>query len=168
MTVVVEEESPTTPNPAAPFADADGAGAAGAGDGELAAAELADDHTPPCKDPKFGGMTVRQALAAWQPNEEHRRLASELGVDCDVEATVMRSWGRSHPEKVDWQDYDANFTLWMSRTHKWDAPSSKRGRTGKSKTQANLEENAGVVMEIARESAEKRKTQNGKPRRSYR
>lgn len=170
VTVVVEEESPTTPNPAAPFADedADGAGAAGLGVGELAAAELVDDHTPPCKDPRFGGMTVRQALAAWQPNEEHRRLASELGVDCDVEATVMRSWGRSHPEKVDWQDYDANFTLWMSRTHKWDAPGSKRGRTGKSKTQANLEENAGVVMEIARESAEKRKTQNNKPRRSYR
>ena len=167
VTVVVEEESPTTPNPAAPFADEDADGAV-AGVGELAAAELVDDHTPPCKDPKFGGMTVRQALAAWQPNEEHRRLASELGVDCDVEATVMRSWGRSHPEKVDWQDYDANFTLWMSRTHKWDAPGSKRGRTGKSKTQANLEENAGVVMEIARESAEKRKTQNNKPRRSYR
>lgn len=49
----------------------------------------------------------------WQPNDDHRAIAAERGVDCDFEATQMRDWALGKGETG--KDWDARFRTWLRR-----------------------------------------------------
>lgn len=48
----------------------------------------------------------------WQPTDAHRILATERGVDCDLEAEKMRDWATA--EGKTGKDWDARFRLWLN------------------------------------------------------
>lgn len=52
--------------------------------------------------------------ADWKPNDQHRKKAKELGVNCDREAERMRDWAAAKGEKA--KDWDARFRLWLDRS----------------------------------------------------
>lgn len=47
----------------------------------------------------------------WQPTDAHRTLASERGIDCDLEAEKMRDWAAGKGETG--KDWDARFRNWL-------------------------------------------------------
>lgn len=49
----------------------------------------------------------------WTPNEQHRTLAAQRGVDCDLEASKMRDWATD--KGATGKDWDARFRNWLHR-----------------------------------------------------
>lgn len=47
----------------------------------------------------------------WKPNDKHRALAAERGVDCDLEAIKMRDWAAT--KGATGKDWDARFRNWL-------------------------------------------------------
>ena len=78
-----------------PHGDGDGDGD---GDGELTRAGK------PAK-------RATQLPRNWQPNDDHRAIAAERGIDVDLEATKMRDWATA--EGKTGKDWDARFRNWL-------------------------------------------------------
>ena len=49
----------------------------------------------------------------WTPSEDHRALAAQRGVDCDLEASKMRDWASD--KGATGKDWDARFRNWLHR-----------------------------------------------------
>ena len=49
----------------------------------------------------------------WTPSEDHRALAAQRGVDCDLEASKMRDWATD--KGATGKDWDARFRNWLHR-----------------------------------------------------
>jgi len=69
----------------------------------------------------------------WQPNDTHRRIAADLGVDISGEAEKFRDHAEAHGRKL--INWDAGFRNWM----RMSVDFSKRNLTVKSKHQRNME-----------------------------
>lgn len=78
--------------------DGDGEGIRSDGDGELTRAGK------PAK-------RASQLPDTWKPNDKHRALAAERGVDCDLEAIKMRDWAAT--KGATGKDWDARFRNWL-------------------------------------------------------
>lgn len=61
--------------------------------------------------------------AEWQPSDEHRALARELGVSLDVELAKFRRYTFDKPKK----DPDATFQNWLQRAPQFNAPGKQQG-----------------------------------------
>lgn len=76
-----------------------------------------DKTTEPTSGSKGKGKrspTVRRQLSDdWQPREVERRLAVELGVDCDDQAQRFRDWHRANAKPL--ADPDAAFRNWLRK-----------------------------------------------------
>ena len=60
----------------------------------------------------------------WQPNDVHRRIAAERGLDVNLEAERMRDWTLANGAvKKDW---DATFRNWLRDERR--RPRQQRGR----------------------------------------
>lgn len=62
-----------------------------------------------------GGKARKRATPLpddWAPTDAHRALATERGVDCDLEASKMRDWAAA--EGKTGKDWNARFRLWLN------------------------------------------------------
>jgi len=57
--------------------------------------------------------TAKPSLETWSPNDSHRELAKQRGVDVEREATKMRDWLLANGKR--YKDYDAGFRNWLER-----------------------------------------------------
>lgn len=73
-----------------------------------------DPTVVPTELPPSEGATRKRAHQlpdTWQPNDAHRALAAERGVDVELEATKMRDWAASEGKAG--KDWDARFRNWL-------------------------------------------------------
>jgi hypothetical protein len=57
--------------------------------------------------------TAKPSLETWSPNDSHRELAKQRGVDVEREAAKMRDWLLANGKR--YKDYDAGFRNWLER-----------------------------------------------------
>lgn len=74
----------------------------------------------------------------WAPTEAHRILATERGIDCDLEAEKMRDWAAAKGETG--KDWDARFRNWLR-----NARPSGNART---KTSARLDGAMTLIQQL--------------------
>lgn len=60
-----------------------------------------------------GAKRARALPDDWTPSEDHRTLAAQRGVDCDLEASKMRDWATD--KGATGKDWDARFRNWLHR-----------------------------------------------------
>lgn len=60
-----------------------------------------------------GANRARALPDDWTPSEDHRVLAAQRGVDCDLEASKMRDWATD--KGATGKDWDARFRNWLHR-----------------------------------------------------
>lgn len=60
-----------------------------------------------------GAKRARALPDDWTPSEDHRSLAAQRGVDCDLEASKMRDWATD--KGATGKDWDARFRNWLHR-----------------------------------------------------
>lgn len=60
-----------------------------------------------------GAKRARALPDDWTPTEDHRALAAQRGVDCDLEASKMRDWATD--KGATGKDWDARFRNWLHR-----------------------------------------------------
>lgn len=101
---------------------------------------------------KEGGNRARPLPPDWQPNDAHRALAAQRGVDCDLEASKMRDWASD--KGATGKDWDARFRNWLHRA----TPDRDHNR---SKTSTRLD---GSLALIHRLEAQERHQQWNAPR----
>jgi hypothetical protein len=87
----------------------------GDGDGEVMV-KGSDGEAPAGKPAK----RAHPLPADWRPNDDHRALAAERGIDANLEATKMRDWAAAEG-KVG-KDWDARFRNWLRTARPGTAP----------------------------------------------
>lgn len=73
------------------------------------AADAAPQKPKPSKKPK----RAHSLPDDWTPNDTHRRIAAERGIDVETEAEQMRDWAAAGGQTA--KDWDARFRNWLRK-----------------------------------------------------
>ena len=90
------------------------------GEGEKGRRGEGEKHSPSERGTR---KRARALPDDWTPSEDHRTLAAQRGVDCDLEASKMRDWATD--KGATGKDWDARFRNWL---HRAEPPRSTQQR----------------------------------------